>query len=348
MNDLLGEVLGDRYQIQSLLGRQTGRRTFLAQDLEGDSPVVLKLLLFGPDFSWDDLKLFEREAEVLKSLNHPAIPKYLDHFDVETELGKGYVLVQSYIPAKSLQDWVKSGRTFSEEDLKAIAKEMLDILGYLHGRQPPVIHRDIKPSNILLGDRSGHSIGPVYLVDFGSVQTVVNAAGTRTVVGTYGYMPPEQFGGKISAASDLFALGATLVYLATGEHPDQLPQKDFLIQFEDRVNLSNGFITWIRKLIEPNLDLRFKSTVEAIELLRSSIAQNDSSLQLKSLRGSKVKVYQSLDAIDILIPSRGFRLDSILQLLGLFVFEATSGAMMGVFGGLTMVRTDLGGQRTVV
>jgi serine/threonine protein kinase len=90
MEALMDRVLGDRYQIKSLLGRQTGRRTFLARDLQTEASVVLKLLLFGPDFTWDDLKLFEREAEVLKSIDLPAIPKYLDCFDVETELGKGF------------------------------------------------------------------------------------------------------------------------------------------------------------------------------------------------------------------------------------------------------------------
>ena len=71
-----------------------------------------------------------------------------------------------------MQDWVESGRTFSESDIKEIAKKLLDILDYLHHRQPPVIHRDLKPSNILLADRSGNSPGEVYLIDFGSVQTV--------------------------------------------------------------------------------------------------------------------------------------------------------------------------------
>ncbi len=97
MDQLIDQVLRDRYQIQSLLGRQTGRRTFLATDGETGSLVVIKLLLFGPDFTWEDLKLFEREAETLKSLDHSAIPRYLDFFEVETELGRGFALVQSYI-----------------------------------------------------------------------------------------------------------------------------------------------------------------------------------------------------------------------------------------------------------
>jgi serine/threonine protein kinase len=73
---LISEVLHDRYCIKSLLGRQTGRRTFLAIDRQTQQFVVVKLLLFGVDFDWDDFKLFEREAAVLKSLHHPAIPQY--------------------------------------------------------------------------------------------------------------------------------------------------------------------------------------------------------------------------------------------------------------------------------
>ena len=199
-------------------------RTLLATDLQTELPVVDKLLLFGPDFTWDDLKLFEREAEVLKFLAHSAIPQYLDYFEVEIEAGKGFALVQTYIEARSLQDWIQSGRTFSEEELKVIAKELLNILDYLHNRTPPAIHRDIKPSNILLGDRSGNSPGQIYLIDFGSVQTAVHG-GTRTIVGTFGYMPFEQFGGQATPASDLYALGATLIYLATGHHPDNCPSK---------------------------------------------------------------------------------------------------------------------------
>ena len=118
MTQLIDCIFHKRYRIQSLLGRQTGRRTCLATDLQTGASVVVKLLLFGPDFTWSDLKLFEREAAVLKSLDHPAIPKYLDSFEVETEIGKGFVLVQSYIKAKSLQQWMQSGRTFSESELR--------------------------------------------------------------------------------------------------------------------------------------------------------------------------------------------------------------------------------------
>jgi serine/threonine protein kinase len=276
MEELIGTVLQSRYRIESLLGRQTGRRTFLAIDTQTNNFVVVKILLFGPDFTWDDLKLFEREAEVLKSLNHPAIPKYLDSFEVELQRGQGFVLVQSHIAAQSLQQWIQAGRTFSEDDLQAIAINLLKILEYLHNRQPAVIHRDIKPSNILLTDKTAHSPGQVYLIDFGSVQTAIKS-GTRTIVGTYGYMPPEQFGGITSAASDIYALGVTIIYLATGCQPDELPQKDLQLSFESQVNLSLGLVGWLQGAIDPRLEKRWSSAQQALNSLQNA-SQSDISV----------------------------------------------------------------------
>ncbi|MBW4605008.1 MAG: serine/threonine protein kinase [Calothrix sp. FI2-JRJ7] len=317
MDRLVGKVLHNRYRIQSLLGRQTGRRTFLANDLVGEFSVVVKLLLFNPDFSWDDLKLFEREAEVLKALDHPAIPKYLDYFEVETELGKGFALVQTYIEAPSLQDWIQSGRTFSEQELKALAVDLLGILDYLHNRQPPVVHRDIKPSNILLSDRSGHSPGQVYLIDFGSVQTAVYG-GTRTIVGTYGYMPPEQFGGQTTPTSDLYALGATLIYLATGQHPDKLPQVQMRIVFEDKVNLSPHFIDWLKWITEPSIDLPLKSALKALSSLEES-NKGESRLTIPTKpAGSKVQITHTEQMLEVVIPPRGFHL-ALIPLIGFAV-----------------------------
>jgi len=322
MEQFIGQVLHNRYRIQSVLGRQTGRRTFLANDLQTDSLVVVKLLLFSPDFTWEHLKLFEREAEVLKFIEHPAIPQYLDYFDVEMELGKGFALVQTYIEAKSLSDWIESGRTFSEEDIKAIATELLKILDYLHSRQPPVIHRDIKPSNILLADRSGNSIGQVYLIDLGSVQTAVNNGGTRTIVGTYGYMPLEQFGGETTPGSDLYALGATLIYLATGQHPDRLPQKEMRIHFEDKVNLSSNFIDWLKLMTQPSLDLRLKSAKQALEALETPNLRKNQLTVVAKPEGSKVKVTNTSEMLEIFIPPRGFHAGLIPTILFAVVWSS--------------------------
>jgi serine/threonine protein kinase len=254
-NPFVQQILHERYQIQALLGRKPGRQTFLALDLQTHLPVVLKLLLFSPDFTWEELKLFEREAQTLQALDHPAIPQYLDSFEVEIAFGKGFALVQSYIEARSLQQWTQDGCRFSEAELTAIATALLDLLTYLHGLQPPVIHRDLKPSNVLLKNRSGHRPGEVYLIDFGSVQTATQG-GTVTVVGTYGYMPPEQFGGRSLPASDLYAVGMTLIYLATGQHPAELPQHDLHVEFKHLTTLSSAFSDWLAWLTQPSLTQR--------------------------------------------------------------------------------------------
>ncbi len=302
MEQLIGRVLNNQYRLTSLLGRRQGRRTFLADNVKTDRQVVVKILLFSPEFSWDDHKLFEREAETLKSLNHTTIPQYLDYFDVETELGKGFALVQSYIEAKSLKDWSESGRTFREEDIKDIAKQLLNILNYLHRHHPPVIHRDIKPSNILFSDRSGHSAGQVYLVDFGSVQTIVHT-GTRTIVGTPGYIPLEQFGGRCVPASDLYALGATLIYLATGCPPDQLPQKEGRLLFKNKVNLSDSMVEWLQSLTEPSLDLRPKSAQQALkdlEALEKSRLKKDNLTTVSKPPKSNITLPQTSEIIEII------------------------------------------------
>ncbi len=268
---------GLRYAIQQQLGKKSGRRTLLARDLDSQELVVIKLLSLYSDFEWDDLKLFEREAETLKKLQHTAIPHYLNYFEINSPKIKGFALVQTYIPANNLEQILKSGRTFTEQEVKAIAKKLLEILIYLQKQNPPVIHRDLKPSNILLGERSGNNVGEVYLVDFGSVQTaVVNEGATRTVVGTYGYMPPEQFGDHTVPASDLYSLGATLIYLVTGYHPADLPQKDFRIQFEHLTTLSSGFIQWLKWLTEPSVEKRLPLACQALTALESLLESETS------------------------------------------------------------------------
>ncbi|MCU0534352.1 MAG: serine/threonine protein kinase, partial [Hydrococcus sp. Prado102] len=300
MDKLINRVLRDRYHINSLLGRKTGRRTFLANDLQTRSPVVIKLLLFDPDFIWDDLKLFEREGETLKSLDCPAIPKYLDSFEVDTEIGKGFALVQSYIEARSLQEWIQLGRRFSEEELRVLAKELLQILDYLHTRHPPVIHRDIKPSNILLGDRSGNHFGTIYLVDFGSVQTAAHS-GTITIVGTYGYMPPEQFGGKTTPASDLYGLGATLIYLLTRIHPADLPIRKGRIRFEAESLASKQLQTWLRYLIQPDANERWKSAQLALTALQCDRLIPPLQAAIAKPSGSRVTLTKTDERLEIVI-----------------------------------------------
>lgn len=352
---MIGKILNNRYEVLSQLGKKAGRRTIMVRDLHSLELVVVKLLSFKDDFEWDDLKLFEREAQTLKKLSHPSIPGYIDYFEVETPM-KGFALVQSYIPAQTLEQYIKSGRVFTESEVKQIATKLLNILVYLHSLSPPVIHRDIKPSNILLADRTRNHLGDAYLIDFGSVQNAtVQEFGTRTVVGTYGYMPLEQFGDRTVPASDIYSLGATLIYLATGSHPADLPVCDGRIQFEDLTSLSAEFTQWLRATTEPILETRIKSASEALAFLQqtklnknyfsnsfSRIIKGDwywdgknwipkdrhllvnqfqnkyepLSLKLTKPSGSKVTLAKGEDNLEILIPPIGFQPSLIF--LGLF------------------------------
>jgi serine/threonine protein kinase len=265
------QILHQRYQIKQQLGHNGIRQTWLAEDLQAadgeESLVVVKLLAFGGTVQWDDLKLFEREAQILKQLNHPRIPQYIDYFCVDDHT-LWFGLVQQYIPGESLKEKLATGKRCTEKQARKIATEVLKILIYLHELNPCVLHRDIKPSNLIWGEDN-----QVYLVDFGAVQDKAAKEGvTFTVVGTYGYAPMEQFGGRAVPASDLYALGASLIHLLTGIPPGDLPQQDLRLQFTDRVNVSSGFVRWLQKLTEPAPEQRFSNARQALDALKSGLA----------------------------------------------------------------------------
>jgi serine/threonine protein kinase len=305
------QILNERYEVVSELGRQTGRRTLLAVDLQTQQQVVVKVLYLGQDFDWQDLKLFQREAETLKTLEHSQIPRYLDYFEFETSDDKGFGLVQTYVAAKSLEEQLQAGRRFSESEIKELAISLLEILNYLHQQQPSIIHRDIKPSNILLTNRSGNSVGEVYLVDFGSVQNIAaQEGGTITVVGTYGYMPPEQFGGRTKPASDLYSLGATLIYVMTGLHPTELPQQDLRIKIPQVADISRKFADWLEWMTEPSLEQRFTSAQIALDAIENPPPRKNITQELKPVgskpRGSNISLTKTPDELEIILPPTGF------------------------------------------
>ena len=305
MRDKIGQ---GRYAIERQLRKQAGRQTLLARDLATQQLVVIKLLTLSSNCEWQDWKLFAREAQILQELSHPAIPRYLDYFELNRPELKGWALVQTYIPAKSLEEHLQAGRTFSEVEVKQIAEALLEVLIYLHERFPPVIHRDLKASNVLLGNRSGEQVGQVYLVDFGSVKTaMVQQDGSITVVGTYGYMPPEQFGGRAVPASDLYGLGATLIHLVTGSHPADLLQEEMKIQFEQLVTLSPAFRDWLKWMTELSWQHRPASAREALQAL-NIWSQRHIPLVVFQPEDSQIKYCQQQEQLEITIPPAGFSL----------------------------------------
>ena len=269
------QVLQTRYRLLQHLKQTAGRQTWLAEDLAHQPPrnVIIKLLAFADPINWDTLKLFKREAKILRHLDYPYIPQYLDSFSIEDRL-LWFGLVQEFIPGTSLKKLLEQGKRFSEKNIYHLATEVLQTLIYLHELSPPVLHRDIKPSNLIWGD-DGH----LHLIDFDTVQDKAKVEGaTFTVVGTYGYAPMEQFGGRTVPSSDLYALGATLIHLLTGVPPADLPQHNLRIQFADKTSLRSGLVRWIGKMTEPDIAYRFETARAALESLQLTRQDLESSL----------------------------------------------------------------------
>jgi len=262
---MAGQIIGDRYEIEQQLGRKAGRWTLLARDLQTDRPVILKLLFIDEELQPRDLRLFKREVEALKLLNHPATPQFLHYFEIELpQDGQALVLVQSYVTGTSLKAHLDQGRQFSEADAKTIAREILQVLVSLHQVEPPIIHRDIRPNNVLLVDASDLQ---VRLVDFGSVKSLSSGNTALTVVGSDGYTPPEQMGGRALTVSDLYSLGATLVEILTGQPPAKLPRRGLTIEFDTAAELSPDFSAWLRRMLAPSLEQRWPSAAAALAAL---------------------------------------------------------------------------------
>ena len=217
-----------------------------ATDKSTGEPCIVKTMSFATAKDLKSIELFVRDSKTLQSLDHPAIPAYIDGFVEDREGDVRFVLVQQVIQGQSLQEAIEAGRTFSEKEIAAMARSLTDTLRYLHGRKPPVIHRDIKPSNIVLGtdDR-------VYLIDFGAVGGLAKGSEGSTVVGTFGYMAPEQFQGQAFPETDYYSLGATLLHAVSGRDPSEFPHKELAIDFTGQVEASPHLAALLTGLLNP-------------------------------------------------------------------------------------------------
>jgi serine/threonine protein kinase len=263
----LDTVLADRYQILELLTENVELK-FLAQDLQTQNRVFIRILRFE-DFEENELKLFEQEARTLQNLSHPAIPGYVDYFDVETAIPgcldyrgvqiadiRGVALVQTYIEAPSLEDIVVDGGKFSETEVIELADRLLSILIYLHEQNPPVIHCGLNPRSILMTNRSGNSIGDVYLVDFGKVRLRAGSFKcSRLPSYKERYLPLYHlfYHRPAIPGLDLYGLGMTIIYLLTGDEPDNfLDLSDRKLKSPPEFEVSENLHSWLRKMIQPN------------------------------------------------------------------------------------------------
>ena len=276
-----GMTLRKRYLIVSEIGNGAQGIAYAARDLTNQKIVVVKQLRLSHMDAWDAYDSFRREAEVLSRLSHPCLPRFIAAFTLERNGKHFYFSVQSLMKGVNLDNRLENGEFFSEDNLVSIARQSLDILHYLHLNRPSVLHRDVKPSNLLLDDD-----GRISLVDFGAVQYT---KATKTLaVGTSGYMATEQLCGAAKPQSDLYSLGATLIRLATRRHPHDLPLKQMRMVWRNHASLSKGFCDWIDKLVDPEIEDRFKNAKSAKAFLDSKKSvfvrketKNDLRLSLK-------------------------------------------------------------------
>ena len=309
-----------------------GRHTFLAQDEATQEYVVLKLFLIEKAIhvadQWIELKLFGREAQVLEKLNHPAIPQYKEAFETDIEGIRSFVLVQKYIEADSLETLIRSGKRFCIEEVVAIAHQLLSVLSYLHQQAPPIIHRDIKPSNILIKVSKEAANKPsIYLVDFGSVHTdLTKESGTITIVGSYGYIPLEQFSGQAAPTSDLYSLGMTLIYLITGIHPADLKRVDSKVQLA-HLPVPLSLAQWLEKMTALYPNQRFDSAKQASIALKRSGSQQSGRYDSLKPEGTKIELARSQDSLYITfnpIPSVPWPIVALLTIISFWMLFSTS------------------------
>jgi membrane protein implicated in regulation of membrane protease activity len=246
----MGQSLRDgRYVVLGTLGQGSQGHTFDGVDKREGQPVAIKRFDVRGAASWKDVDLAEREARVLQSLSHPKLPRYVDRFEEDGAL----YLVMEKIEGESLAAVRKRGETLGEKDVTRLLRDASEVLDYLHARSPPVIHRDLKPGNVLR-----RPDGSFAFVDFGAVRDKLKPEGGSTVVGTFGYMAPEQFQGRALPGSDVYALGATVLTMLTGREPEELPHKGLAIDVRAalRGRASSTLVATLEKMLEPDPDRR--------------------------------------------------------------------------------------------
>jgi serine/threonine protein kinase len=247
---LANETLREgRYVIMRPLGEGSQGTTFEAVDKREGRLVAVKRFSVRGAKAWKDVELAEREARVLASLQHPQLPAYVEHFDEDGHL----VLVMERIAGVSLLEFRRGGGRWQEADAIRFLEQASVVLGYLRGQTPPVIHRDLKPANILR-----RPDGSFAFVDFGAVSNRLGTKGGSTVVGTFGYMAPEQFQGRATPASDVYAVGATVVWMLTGVEPEDLPHKGLAIDVPAALGprASPALVAVLAAMLEPDPEKR--------------------------------------------------------------------------------------------
>ena len=264
-------VLHTRYKIMGVLGGGGMGTVYQARDLNFTDVRKLVAIKEMQTVASDQalrasmLKTFRREANILATLSHPAIPKIFDFFDIND---RAY-LVQEYINGSDLELLLSKTKELPVDKVVEWAADLCDVLDYLHNQKPdPIVFRDMKPSNVMIDN-----LGKVRLIDFGIAKTFVSGI-KHTMIGTEGYSAPEQYKGDVTPQSDIYSLGATLHHLLTRKDPRLEPPFSFherpITSFNPKA--PPELVAIIERALSFSVTERFKSCAEmkeALDRLRS-------------------------------------------------------------------------------
>ncbi|MDB9306226.1 serine/threonine-protein kinase [Nodularia spumigena CS-591/12] len=292
----LGTVVDNRYRIIRQLGQGGFGRTYLAED-NHKSQQTCVLKEFAPQVqAQQDLdkakELFEREANVLKTLQHPQIPRF--HASLQVQIGSKdfFFLVQDYIDGinydQLLEQRQSQGTAFSEGEIITLLQQILPVLSYIHSGD--VVHRDISPDN-LIWRRSDHM--PM-LIDFGGVKQLPAAqgfwlthlGGNNTLLGKKGYAPEEQLRqGKVFFNSDLYSLAVTVLVLLTGKEPQKLYDSyQGIWDWGKEIRVSSNFESVLKKMLAYKPSDRYERADQILQDLSSNTTATPQNTYLTKLK----------------------------------------------------------------
>lgn len=263
-------TLGPGLKLVRKLGQGGSSSTYVVTDAQGQQS-ALKLLHLERLSDWKALEMFERQHSLLRGLDHPGIPKVYGLFELSIGGLERKALHQELIQGINLRDGLQDGALrFDEPSALTLLDQLLDAVQYLHSHSPPILHRDIKPSNIIIRPDKR----PV-LIDFDTASGLRQdpSKGDNTMVGTAGFVPLEQLAGMACEASDLYALGMTLICVLTQREITSLPLQQLRVQFEPFVNISAPFIETLKGMTQPDVALRLASVAQVREALSNAPSQ---------------------------------------------------------------------------
>lgn len=257
----IGSLVEGKYKILSKVGQGGMSVVYMAINEKANKTWAIKEVRKDGVLDFEAVKQgLVAETEILKKLNHPSLPSIIDVIDTDDS----FIIIMDYIEGNSLNKALQEYGAQPQEMVIEWAKQLCDVLGYLHTREKPIIYRDMKPANIMLKPD-----GTVTLIDFGTAREFKkkNLADT-TCLGTIGYAAPEQFGGmgQTDARTDIYCLGATLYHLVTGRNPSEPPYEIKPIR-QINPTLSSGLEKIIIKCVQRNPDDRYQSAAELMYAL---------------------------------------------------------------------------------